>query len=139
MAEAYLKSLRVQNIAVLSSGVVADKYRSENEPRIPGIKAILAKHHVAQFAKDHPEQLTQERIDQGDVTICMNQIVADECNQQFVLPPNTQIWDINDAGEGHYIVHPGDDPLRYTEEIYGLITQRIDALVQSPGLATVQP
>jgi protein-tyrosine-phosphatase len=81
IAEAYLKSLQLKDVDVLSSGTVANTYRSENEPRIPIIIARLDIYGKGQFAKTTPDQLTQERIDRGDITVCMNQIVANECSR----------------------------------------------------------
>ena len=139
MAEAYLKSLDLKGISVMSSGSAADKYREENEPRIPQIRAILGSHGISQFAKSHPEQLTQERLNEADLTICMNQIVADECNKAFTIPPNTQVWDIDDTGEGKNILQPGDSPFKYTGEIYELIKRRVDELVQDLQLPASLP
>jgi len=136
MAEAYLKSLGLSNVSVMSSGSVADKYRDENEPRIPRVKAILDNHGIAGFAKTRPDQLTQERLDKADTTICMNQIVADECSRTFTMPRNTQVWDVDDTNEGRNILQPGDDPYKYTEEIFGLIKWRIDELVRRLQLTT---
>ena len=130
MAEAYTKSLDLEDVHVLSSGTVADLHRAENEPRIPHIISLLDEHGVGQFAKARPEQLTQERIDTADVTICMNQIVADECERSYTMPSDTLVWDIDDTGEGQHILQPGDDPFKYTEEIYQDITKRVDTFVQ---------
>ncbi len=80
MAEAYLKSLHLEGVTVLSSGTVADTFRSENEPRIPNIIARLNKHGTGIFAKTRSDQLTQERVDGADITVCMNQIVTNECH-----------------------------------------------------------
>jgi len=131
MADAYLKSLQLKDVTVFSSGCAADFYRTLNEPRLLNIIAHLSKHGIGQFAKTRAEQLTQERADTADVTICMNQIVVDECNREFTLPPNTIVWDIEDTGEGHRIIKPGEDQYKYTEEIYQEITQKVDELVQS--------
>jgi len=131
IAEAYLKSLQLKDVTVFSSGSVADFYRKLNEPRLLKVIARLSKHGIGQFAKTRADQLTQERADSADVTVCMNQIVVDECNQLFTLPPNTIVWDIVDTGEGHRIIKPGEDQSKYTEEIYQEITQKVDELVQS--------
>ena len=49
----------------------------------------------------------------------------------FHVPHGVQVWDIDDANEGHYVLRTGDDPLKYTEEIYTSITQGIDKLVET--------
>lgn len=134
IAEAYLKSLRLKNVEVLSSGTVADRYRAENEPRIPKIIARLNTHGTGEFAKAKPDQLTQERLTGSDIVICMNQIVADECKQLVTMPDNTLVWNVTDVGEGERMLHPGDDELKYFDEIYEEIAQKVDELVRKEGL-----
>lgn len=135
MAEAYLKSLRLPGVTVMSSGSTANAHRAANEPRIPHILSTLDKHKIIMFAKKHPEQLTQARIDAGDVTICMNQIVADECRTFVKLPKDTQVWDVDDVGEGKRVLKPGDDPFKYTEEVYRQLVEHINRLVHQVGPA----
>jgi protein-tyrosine-phosphatase len=134
MAEAYLKSLKLDNVGVLSSGCVADIYRAENEPRMPHILSLLDKHDVSQFAKKQPEQLTQQRIDKCDVTVCMNQRVADESRESYVLPSNTFVWDVDDVGEGKRTLVSGENPYKYAEEIYQQIVSNVDVLLQQLAL-----
>jgi len=52
------------------------------------------------------------------------------------MPRNTQVWDVDDTNEGRNILQPGDDPYKYTEEIFGLIKWRIDELVRRLQLTT---
>lgn len=132
MAEAYLKSLKLPNISVQSSGCVADTYKTDNEQRIPHVIAVLDKHNISQYAKRHPEQLTQQRVDDADITICTNQRVANESKRIVTLPPNVQIWDVEDAGEGARTLKPGDDPYKFGEEIYEQIVHKVDELVEDP-------
>lgn len=119
MADAYAKSLRLPGVTIMSSGYLADKLRRENEPILANVTARLQDWgQVGAFVKPRAEQLTQQRLDAGDVTICMNQAVAEECYRSFKMPANTLVWDVDDSGEGSNVVKPGDDPYRYTKKIY---------------------
>jgi protein-tyrosine-phosphatase len=135
MAEAYLKSLHLKDVAVLSSGTAADIYRQENLPRIPHITARLSKYGISEFIKTTPDQLTQERIDRANITVCMNQIVADEGRTIVTMPPDTLAWNVEDSGEGRRTIKPGEDSYKYTEEIYQEIKNNVDKLVSNLNLS----
>ena len=137
MAEAYLKSLQLENVEVLSSGTVADNYRLQNEPIISGIRKRLEKHGTGIYAKTISEQLTQNRVDSGDITVCVNQIVANECESVVSMPNNTIVWDVSDTGEGNRIILPGEDKYKYFEEVYEEITKNVDELITEKILALV--
>jgi protein-tyrosine-phosphatase len=133
IAEAYLKSLRLKNVEVLSSGTVAARDRAKNEPYSPQIIAHLNTYGMGKFAKTRPDQLTQERVNCSDVVICMNQVVADECMQLVVMPDNVLVWNITDVGEGERVLNVGEDEFRYFDEVYAEIIQEVNALVRKKG------
>jgi protein-tyrosine-phosphatase len=134
MAEAYLKSLQIKGLTVRSSGAVADAHRVQNEAFIPGIDAFLKEQGLGQWVKSHPDQLTQQRVDGADVTVCMNQRVVDEAKQIVTLPANTIVWSVDDAGEGRRPAIPGDNGRGYAPEIYREITKNVDELVRNLNL-----
>jgi len=135
MAEAYLRSLALDNTQVISSGTVADEYRQFNAECLPHILAHIEKYGVTKYAKLHPDQLTQARIDSANITICMNQIVADECFQLFSMPTDTIIWDVTDVDEGNRVIKQGDDRYQFVEETYEEIAHNIDELLGEKGVA----
>jgi len=134
MAEAYLKSLHLHNVTVISSGTVADVFRESNKVHAPHILKHIDKYGIRQYAKDEPDQLTQARLDSTDITICLNKIVADECNQMFKMPKDTIIWDVSDVDEGSRIVKPGESRYQFVEETYEEITHNIDELLKDKKL-----
>jgi isopentenyl-diphosphate Delta-isomerase len=97
LAEAYLKSLKIPNIEVMSSG----SYVSLNSVSItPYAALILDKYNIKEFASKTKTQLTQSRLDEGDITICVNRKVYNECQAQALkLPKRTYVWDIDDVTE----------------------------------------
>lgn len=134
MAEAYLKSLQLKDIKVISSGVIANANHTLNERVLPHTIALLKKHGIDNYSKTHSDQLTQARVESGDITIFMNQIVVDECEKLVTLPGDIVIWDIDDTGEGQRIVQPGGDDYQYDEEIYEEIVHNIDQFVHEKNL-----
>ncbi len=134
IAEAYLKSLRLKDVNVISSGTIADISRSKNEPNIAPLITRLDDYGVGGFVKTHVDQLTQARVDIADINICMNERVAEESKRMVVMPENTMTWSVMDSGEGERIIKNGDDEWKYTDEIYNEIKQNIDTLVREKGL-----
>lgn len=128
IAETYLRSLNLPNITVSSSGTNVDLTDPTEREYFANTIALFKRHGIEKYAKDTSHQLTQERADGQDVTVCMNQRVVDEARALVALPADTINWDIVDIGEGHRTV-PEDIRL-YEEEIFKEITVRVDELIQ---------
>jgi protein-tyrosine-phosphatase len=129
MAEAYVKSLKLPDVEVRSSGTVAEKFREENTAIFRRLKELLVEHGLGEFTKQRSDQLTQTRIDGVDVTVLMNAIVKTEAEKIVTLPENVIVWDITDAGEGKRIILPGEDELKYAEEVFAELKLNIHALL----------
>ena len=130
IAEAYLNSLEVNGWSVLSSGTMGalDKPRSLAFYR--KTLALLEEHGIREFAKaDYGDQLTQSRLAEADITICMNQRVYDECLQMVTFPASPRIWSVADVGEPGRIAYAESDAELYREEAYREIVKNVDRLV----------
>lgn len=128
IAETYLRSLQLPHITVSSSGTNVDLTNPTEREYFANTIALFKRHDIERYAKDTSHQLTQERANSQDVTICMNQRVVDEANSLVDLPKNTINWDIVDIGEGHRTV---PEKIRlYEEEIFKEIVARVDELVK---------
>ena len=127
IAETYLRSLQLPGVMATSSGTNVD-LSSKTERAFFANTIELFKHHgIVEYAKNTSDQLTQERADNQDLTISMNQRVVDEAKAIVLLPENTVHWDIMDIGEGHRTVR--EDVRTYEEEIFKEIAARVDELV----------
>lgn len=133
IAEAYLKSFGLPGIETMSSGTVAERYRTQNEPTLATTNALLAKHGLGMYTKEQADQLTQERLHETNITICMNNIVYEEGKEIVTFPKKTRIWDIVDAGESGRLIGPRDNHSKYDEAIHADITRKVDALVRELG------
>jgi protein-tyrosine-phosphatase len=127
IAETYVKSLNLKGVNVLSSGTNVDWSDETEREYFFNTLELLDKHGIKSYAKSFAEQLTQERADNKDITICMNQRVVDEAAKLVVFPGKVMNWNIIDIGEGTRIVK--GNRLSYEEEIYKEITDGIDELV----------
>lgn len=132
IAEAYMKSLRLPGVNILSSGTRASFYKESNAENFPKTLDLLRKHGINQYAKDHyAEDLNQELLDGADVVIFLNKIAYDEAAELFNLPEKIYIWDVTDLGEPGRV--PEDEQQReaFSEDVYMEIVENVDSLVNS--------
>ncbi len=130
IAEAYLNSLQVTGLSVISSGSTGASDKARNLPFYQLTLALLDKHGIREFAKaDYGDQLTQSRLDEADLAVCMNRRVYDECLRLVAFPARPRIWSVADIGEPGRITSAERDEQFYREEIYPEITENVDRLV----------
>jgi protein-tyrosine-phosphatase len=130
IAEAYLRSLSIKNLEIISSGTVAAMYKAANEINYQETLALMRAHGIGKFAKSsYADQLTQSRLDGNDLVVCMNRIVYDECNLSYELPANTLVWPVTDLGEQGRVPASPQERKIYAEDVYRQITKLVDQLV----------
>ncbi|HZR48484.1 MAG TPA: hypothetical protein VFB06_03105 [Streptosporangiaceae bacterium] len=130
IAEAYLNSLGIKDWNTLSSGTAAAWDRANNLPYYRLTLDLLGKHGIRRFAKGHHgEQLTQERLENADIIVCMNQRVHDEVLQGATFPVHLRIWSVADIGEPGRIPASDAERERFREEAYQEIVGNVDQLV----------
>ncbi|HEY1063693.1 MAG TPA: hypothetical protein VGE30_00145 [Candidatus Saccharimonadales bacterium] len=129
IAEAYLQSLGIAGMQVISSGTMADAHREANRSHQPSVISLLNKHGLLPFYKSEPDQLTQARTDNQDITICLNAIAYANAQRIVTLPPDTIIWNITDIGEADRIAVNGDRS-ELSELVFNEVKQQVDALIR---------
>ncbi len=130
IAEAYLNSLRITGSAVLSSGTVAALEKAGNLAYYTMTLELLEKHGIREFAKaGYGDQLSQSRLDEADITVCMNQRVYDECLRFVTFPASPYIWSVADVGEPGRISDVKSQRDIYREEAYQEIVENVDRLM----------
>jgi protein-tyrosine-phosphatase len=132
IAEAYLKSLMIPGVTTLSSGTVASKHKEENSVNFPKTLALLKKHGIEQYAKDHyADDIDQGLLDITDQAVYLNKIAYDEAAASFRLPEKTYIWDVVDLGEEGRIASNELERESYAEDVYAEIVKKVDELVDA--------
>ena len=132
IAEAYLNSLTIEDLSVLSSGTTAASDKAGNLVNHRITLELLEKHGIRGFAKvGYGDQLTQSRLEQADNTVCMNQRVYDECLQCVTFPASPRVWSVADVGEPGRIVPAGSESGPYREEAYQEIVENVDRLISA--------
>ena len=130
IAEAYLNSLEIKDSSALSSGTTAALDRARNLAYYRMTLELLEKHGIQEFAKaDYGDQLTQLRLEEAHITVCMNQRVYDECLQCVTFPASPHIWSVADVGELGRIVYANSERELYREEAYQEIVKNVDRLI----------
>ena len=134
IAEAYLNSLEIIGSDVLSSGTVAALEKSGNLAYYTMTLELLEKHGIREFAKaGYGDQLSQSRLDEADITVCMNQRVYDECLRLVTFPASPYIWSVADVGEPGRISDVKSERELYREEAYQEIVENVDRLMLDIG------
>jgi protein-tyrosine-phosphatase len=130
IAEAYLNSLELKDLSVLSSGTAATWYKARNLASHRMTLQLLEEHGIRGFAKaDYGDQLTQSRLDEADITVCMNQRVYDECLRCVTFPVGPRVWSVADIGEPGRISDVESKRQLYREEAYREIVRNVERLV----------
>lgn len=129
IAETYVKSLELNQIMVSSSGTAVNLDDLQEHLFLLATKDLLTRHGIEKYAKAQSDQLTQERADGHDLTICMNLRVFDEAAKIVRLPGKVIHWDITDIGEGNRTKR--EDTPQYEEDIYSEIIARVDELLDT--------
>jgi protein-tyrosine-phosphatase len=130
IAEAYLNSLEIKDSRILSSGTTAASDKARNLANYRATLDLLEKHGIREFAKaDYGDQLTQSRLDEAHITVCMNQRVYDECLRCVTFPASPCIWSVADIGEPGRISSSESEREIYREEAYQEIVRNVDRLI----------
>ena len=141
IAEAYLNSLEIKDLSVLSSGATAASDTARNLVYYRATLDLLEKHGIREFAKaGHGDQLTQSRLEKADITVCMNQRVYGECLRCVAFSASPRIWSVADIGEPGRISKVESERELYREEAYQEIVKNVDRLISeisAAGLLTL--
>jgi len=130
IAEAYLNSLEIIGSAVLSSGTVATLEKAGNLAYYTMTLELLEKHGIREFAKaGYGYQLSQSRLDEADITVCMNHRVYEECLRFVTFPASPYIWSVADVGEPGRISDVKSERELYREQAYQEIVGNVDRLM----------
>ena len=130
IAEAYVNSLGIKDLSVLSSGTTAELDKARNLAYYRLTLDLLERHGIREFAKvDYGDQLTQSRLEKADITICMNQRVYDESMRCVTFPASPRIWSVADIGEPGRISAAESVRRLYREEAYQEIVKNVDRLI----------
>ena len=130
IAEAYLNSLELKDLSVLSSGTAATLHKERNLASHRMTLELLEEHGIRGFAKVcYGDQLTQSRLDKADITVCMNQRVYDECLWRVAFPASPRVWSVADIGEPGRISDVESERQLYREDAYHEIARNVERLV----------
>jgi protein-tyrosine-phosphatase len=138
IAEAYLNSLEIKDSRVLSSGTTAASDKARNLAYYRMTLDLLEQHGIREFAKDrYGDQVTQSRLEEADITVCMNQRVYDECLRCVAFPASPRIWSVADIGEPGRISNDVAERELYREDAYQEIISNVELL--APDISAASP
>lgn len=130
IAETYLRSLKLADTKTLSSGTISKANKEANRHNFQLTRALLDEHGILAFANnDYGNQLPAGKPAMGDVVICMNDRVRQECIQLGVPVGSARVWEITDIGERGRVPKDETERVRFMEDVYQEIVTQVDALV----------
>jgi protein-tyrosine-phosphatase len=138
IAEAYLDSLKIEGWSALSSGTVAAAHKTRNVTAHQLTLDLLARHGIREFAKAaYGDQLTQSRLDEADITVCLNRRVHDDCLEIVTFTVSPQVWLVADIGEPGRVPDGELERELYREDAYQEIVKDVDRLIS--GFSAANP
>jgi protein-tyrosine-phosphatase len=130
IAEAYLNSLEINGSRALSSGTTAASDKTGNLAAYKLTLDLLEQHGIRGFAKaGYGDQLTQWRLGNADIAVCLNQRVYEECLQCVTFAASPRIWSVADIGEPGRIPNSESERKIYREEAYQEIVRNVDRMI----------
>jgi hypothetical protein len=91
---------------------------------------LLEKHGIREFAEDgYGDQLTQSRLEEADITVCMNQGVFGERLGLVTFPGRPHLWSAADIGEPARMSNVGSERQHHREEAHQEIATNVDRLI----------
>lgn len=135
IAEAYLNSLKIPNLSVISSGTVASRHAHLNQEVFKDTMSLLKNHGIEKYSKDHfADDTNQAVLDKSDLVIFLDETAHKEAAKEFRIPERYVVWKINDIQDEN---NPSGDLLNIQEIMtrkYNEITKNINNLAISLGL-----
>jgi hypothetical protein len=115
---------------VISSGSKAET--NECGPITWYAQRIIQQNHLVPFEKPAWDQTTKLMLEEGDLTIFMQQNIYDFCVEQFGFnAKNFQIWAIHDTDMYFETVKEESKKVEITEKIFKEIQGKVDELIKT--------
>lgn len=130
LAEAYLKSKKLANFEVISSGINA----SDNGYRPISwlTQRLFEVSNLVLFQKSGWTQTTKELLDSADLTIFFDKEYYEYCVEQFGYDSKLfEIWPIKDLDKN---VKENVEKIKITEETFEVIKQKVNDLIERKKL-----
>lgn len=130
MAEAYLKSKKLPNVEVSSSGI-------EAEGTWAGTLALytmttMKKHHLESYLSKNWHQTTKDLLEDQDLVIFMSKHHEDFClNKLKSRIKHFETWNIHDIPRTLFVERDEAEINRIAEETFQKIKIKIDGLISS--------
>lgn len=132
VAEAYLKSRKIPNVTVSSSGTAA-KIQHKGSITWYG-QRLLFRHNLIPFMKKTWNQTNKELLNKADVVIFLGKKNHEFCAREFDFQGKHEIWDLPDFDDVYLNGQPLDikkeiEYIEITENVFSQIKIRSDKLI----------
>lgn len=139
LAEVYLKSKKLPNVTVSSSGTEADKYHLNNGTICWYAMRLIRNHKLIPYMKPNHETTTKQSLAQANLVIFLG-----KSNYEFAQKnlgyhvTNYQIWEVVDLDSFGFTKNKlslEDDigRMKASEKTFDMIRQKVDELITNIG------
>ncbi len=125
VAETYLKSLKIPNYEVSSSGIEANL--NIDGPVTWYAQRIFKNYDLAEFEKVKWDQTTIETLKDQDLVVFMDNSHLDFCTQKFGFSGKYEVWNIEDFDETE--LKDDMNVIQKSEETFSILKDKINNLI----------
>ncbi len=132
LAEAYLRSKKLPNVTVSSSGVQSKENYYRNGPISWYAARLIKRHNLIPHTKRMATQTTPKHLKNADVVIFMTEKQHKFAKSKFKFEKDSfEIWNIPDIDDADFFHTERDsDEMRiaHSETTFAMIKEKVDAL-----------
>lgn len=134
LAEAYLRSKKLPNVEVSSSGIRAKEFYHENGPISWYAARLIKRHDLIPHTKRDSTQTTPDHLSAADIVIFMTDVHFQYAKSKFNYNKNSyEIWNIGDIDDAEFFGTERDsDEMRiaHSEKTFEQIKEHVDRLIK---------
>lgn len=134
LAEAYLRSKKLPDVEVSSSGVEANKHYIENGPISWYAARLIKRHNLIPHTKSMSTQTTPQHLDVADIVVFMTDKQYQHAKSKFKFKKDTfEIWNIPDIDDADFFGTERDSDMmriQHSEKTFVQIKEKVDNLAK---------
>ncbi len=134
LAEAYLRSKKLPNIRVSSSGIQAKEFYYKNGPISWYAARLIKRHNLIPHTKRDSTQTTSKRLNEADIVVFMTEKQYMYAKIKFNYGKNSfEIWNIGDIDDADFFGTERDSDLmriEHSEKTFEKIKENVAKLAK---------
>jgi protein-tyrosine-phosphatase len=134
LAEAYLRSKKLPNVNVSSSGIQAKEFYHKNGPISWYAARLIKRHDLIPHTKRDSTQTSLKHLNNADIVVFMTDMHYTYAKTKLKYHKNTfEIWNIGDIDDADFFGTERDSDMmriQHSEKTFKQIKEKVDSLVK---------